>query len=70
VRQTRWALFKDPGHLSDDQLSAPHELRSNDSVLDRSWQLKEGLRDLYRLDDPRDAPVTSSGGFAGPVETA
>jgi len=26
-------------------------------VLYRSWQLKEGLRDLYRLADPADAPA-------------
>ena len=26
-------------------------------MLYRCWQLKEGLRDLYRLADPTDAPV-------------
>jgi transposase len=57
VKHTRWALLKDPEHLSDDQLSVLHELRRNNSALYRSWQLKEGLRDLYRLDDPRDAPT-------------
>jgi transposase len=57
VKHTRWTLLKDPEHLSDDQLSVLHELRRNNSALYRSWQLKEGLRDLYRLDDPRDAPA-------------
>ncbi|MGH3732783.1 MAG: ISL3 family transposase [Acidimicrobiales bacterium] len=56
AKHTRWALIKDPDKLSDDQLGVLHELRRNNSVLYRSWQLKEGLRDLYRLDHPRDAP--------------
>ena len=34
-----------------------HELRRTRSVLYRCWQLKEGLRDLYRLADPTDAPT-------------
>ena len=49
-------MLKNPEHLSDDQLDVLHELRKNNSVLYRSWQLKEGLRDLYRLEDPEDAP--------------
>ncbi len=57
VKHTRWALLKDPDNLSDDQLSVLHELRKHNSVLYRSWQLKEGLRDLYRLDDPESAPA-------------
>ncbi|MGH3732351.1 MAG: ISL3 family transposase [Acidimicrobiales bacterium] len=56
VKHTRWALLKDRDKLSDDQLDVLHELRKNNSVLYRSWQLKEGLRDLYRLEDPEDAP--------------
>ena len=50
------AAVKDPEHLSDEQLSVLHDLRRNNSVLSRSWQLKESLRDLYRLRDPTDAP--------------
>ena len=57
VKHTRWALLKDPDDLSDDQLGVLHELRKNNSVLYRSWQLKEGLRDLYRLRNPADAPM-------------
>jgi len=56
TKHTRWALLKDPANLSDEQLAVLHELRRNNSVLYRSWQLKEALRDLYRLRDPSDAP--------------
>jgi transposase len=55
VKHTRWALLKDPADLIDSQLEVLHELRRSDSVLYRSWQLKEGLRDLYRLRRPADA---------------
>ena len=33
-----------------------HALRRERSVLYRCWQLKEGLRDLYRLERVEDAP--------------
>jgi len=55
VKRTRWALLKDPDHLKDSQLEVLHELRRRGSVLYRCWQLKEGLRDLYRLTDAADA---------------
>jgi transposase len=57
TKHTRWALLKDPANLSGEQLSVLHELRRNNSVLYRSWQLKEALRDLYRLRQPTDAPA-------------
>jgi transposase len=57
TKHTRWALLKDPANLSDEQLSVLHELRRSNSVLYRSWQLKEALRDLYRLRHPQDAPA-------------
>ena len=56
TKHTRWGLLKDPESLSDEQLAVLHELRRNNSVLYRSWQLKESLRDLYRLRHPEDAP--------------
>ena len=56
VKHTRWALLKDPDALKPTQLDVLHELRRTGSVLYRCWQLKEGLRDLYRLEDPADAP--------------
>ena len=57
TKHTRWALLKDPDNLSDEQHSVLHELRRNNSVLYRSWQLKEVLRDLYRLRRPEHAPA-------------
>jgi len=49
VKRTRWALVKDPGHLSTSQRLVLEELRRSRSVLYRAWQLKEALRDVYRL---------------------
>ncbi|HEX2299943.1 MAG TPA: ISL3 family transposase [Pseudonocardiaceae bacterium] len=57
VKRTRWALLKDPDRLKESQVAVLHELRRNRSVLYRCWQLKEGLRDLYRLARPADAPA-------------
>lgn len=57
VKQTRWALLKDPGDLKDSQLSVLHQLRRERSVLYRCWQLKEALRDLFRLARPADAAM-------------
>ena len=56
IKHTRWALLKDPDALKPSQLDVLHELRRTRSVLYRSWQLKEGLRDLYRV-PPADAPA-------------
>jgi transposase len=56
IKQTRWALLKDPDSLKDSQLAILHALRRSRSVLYRAWQLKEGLRDLYRV-RPADAPA-------------
>ena len=55
VKHTRWALLKDPGELSENQREVLGRLRRERSVLYRCWQLKEGLRDLYRLRRPQDA---------------
>lgn len=49
VKHTRWALVKDPGSLSTDQRLTIEQLRRDRSVLYRAWQLKEALRDVYRL---------------------
>lgn len=57
VKHTRWALLKDPDHLNDTQLDVLDTLRRERSVLYRCWQLKESLRDLYRLRRPRDAAL-------------
>jgi transposase len=56
IKNTRWALVKDPDDLNDEQLEVLHQLRRQRSALYRGWQLKEGLRDLFRLRRPQDAP--------------
>lgn len=55
VKRTRWALVKDPADLNPSQLEVLHRLKSERSALFRCWQLKEGLRDLFRLERPEDA---------------
>lgn len=55
IKYTRWALLKDPEHLKPSQLEVLDELRRRRSVLYRCWQLKEGIRDLYRLRKSSDA---------------
>jgi len=57
VKHTRWALLKDPDALNDNQLDVLDTLRRERSVLYRCWQLKEGVRDLYRLRRLEDAAV-------------
>ncbi|HZD65730.1 MAG TPA: ISL3 family transposase [Acidimicrobiales bacterium] len=52
VKATRWALLKDPGDLKASQRAVLEELRVTRSVLYRAYQVKEALRDLYRLADP------------------
>jgi transposase len=54
IKHTRWALLKDPDNLNEGQLAVLHRLRKENSALYRGWQLKEGLRDLYRV-APKDA---------------
>ena len=65
VKHSRWALLKDPDDLKPSQLQVLHELRRAGSVLYRCWQLKEGLRDLYRLTDPPTLRSTWTGGWPG-----
>ena len=55
-KHTRWALLKDEADLNDNQLEVLHQLRRHSSSLYRGWQLKEALRDLYRLRWPSHAP--------------
>lgn len=55
IKNTRWALVKDPDNLTDTQHATLRELYRQRSVLYRAWQLKEALRDLYRLTDPTHA---------------
>jgi transposase len=57
VKRTRWALLKDPDAWKTSQRDVIAQLKRDRSVLYRAWLLKETLRDLYRLDDPADAPT-------------
>jgi transposase len=52
LKNTRFALLKDPADLKDQERVLLEELRQQRSVLYRCWQLKEGLRDIYRIGDP------------------
>jgi transposase len=47
-RATRVALRSGAEHLSDDQHALLNALRRDRYRLWRAWELKEGLRDLYR----------------------
>ena len=53
IKGTRWALLKDPQHLSRSQQQILIRLRKQRSMLYRAWRLKQDLRDLYRLPRPR-----------------
>jgi transposase len=55
IKHTRWALVKDPQNLNTAQRAVLDRLRRERSVLYRCWELKESLRDLYRLARPHDA---------------
>jgi transposase len=55
IKHTRWALLKDPDNLNENQRQVLDRLRRERSVLYRCWQLKEALRDLYRLRRPQEA---------------
>ncbi len=64
LKHTRWALLKDPDQLQAAQLATLEQLRRDRSVLYRCWQLKEGLRDLFRLRHLSHAPQHLDGWLA------
>lgn len=49
IKHTGWALVKDPANLTDKQQTQLANLRASRHVLWRAYELKETLRDLYRL---------------------
>ena len=55
IKHTRWALLKDPARLKDTQRAILDELRRTRHVLWRGYEIKEDLRDLYKLANPADA---------------
>jgi transposase len=56
VKSVRWSLLKAPAKQTVDQLAALHEVEHANRRLYRAFLLKEELRLLYHLDDPRLAP--------------
>ncbi len=56
VKSVRWSLLKAPAKQTVDQLAALHEVEHANRRLYRAFLLKEELRPLYHLDDPRLAP--------------
>jgi len=56
IKSTRWSLLKAPAKQSIDQLALLHEVQQANRALYRGFLLKEELRVLYQLEDPRLAP--------------
>lgn len=54
-RRTRYALRAGAEKLDDEHHRLLRELRRTRYALWRAWELKEELRDLYRIVEPRDA---------------
>jgi transposase len=57
IKGTRWSLLKAPEKQSINQLAILAELQQANRALYRGFLLKEELRLLYQLDDPRLAPA-------------
>jgi transposase len=57
VKSVRWSLLKAPERQTVRQLAALHEVERANKRLYRAFLLKEELRLLYHLDDPRLAPA-------------
>ncbi|MGO8905253.1 MAG: ISL3 family transposase [Solirubrobacteraceae bacterium] len=57
IKGTRWSLLKAPGKQSVEQLALLAEVQQANKALYRGFLLKEELRLLYQLEDPRLAPT-------------
>ena len=57
IKGTRWSLLKAPAKQTIDQLALLGEVQQANKALYRAFLLKEELRLLYQLDDPRLAPA-------------
>ena len=57
VKGTRWSLLKAPERQTIDQLATLYEVQHANRALYRAFLLREELRLLYHLDDPRLAPA-------------
>jgi len=56
IKGVRWSLLKAPERLTDPQAAKLAEVQHANRSLYRAYLLKEELRALYHLDDPRTAP--------------
>ena len=57
VKHTRWSLLKAPERQTVGQLATLYEVQQANRALYRAFLLREELRLLYHLDDPRLAPA-------------
>ena len=57
VKGTRWSLLKAPERQTVGQLATLYEVQQANRALYRAFLLREELRLLYHLDDPRLAPA-------------
>jgi transposase len=57
VKGTRWSLLKAPERQTSGQLATLHEVSHANRRLYRAFLLREELRLLYHLDEPRLAPA-------------
>ena len=57
VKGTRWSLLKAPERQTVNQLATLYEVQHANRALYRAFLLREELRLLYHLDDPRLAPA-------------
>ena len=64
IKGTRWSLLKAPDKQSVPQLALLGEVSQANKALYRAFLLKEELRLLYQLDDPRLAPAHLDGWLA------
>jgi transposase len=56
LKRARWALWKNPEHLTTRQHAKLEWIAKNDPQLHRAYLLKEGLRLIFQL-DPTEAPA-------------
>jgi transposase len=57
IKGTRWSLLKSPDKQTTEQLALLAEVQHANKPLYRAFLLKEELRVLYQLEDPRLAPA-------------
>jgi transposase len=57
VKRTRWSLLKAPERQTVNQLATLYEVQQANRAPYRAFLLREELRLLYHLDDPRLAPT-------------